>query len=80
MRDKMFRVKIDERNESVSKKIRDAEKSKIPYMLVIGDKEKDGGNITIRQHGQKDQQEMSLDVFLEKVEKKIQNRELSMDL
>jgi len=45
-----FRVSVDLRNEKIGKKIRDAEEEKVPYMLIIGDKEIESGNIALRKH------------------------------
>ena len=50
-----IRVEIDERTESVGRKIRDAELQKIPYMLVIGDNEAQDGKVALRRHGDGDQ-------------------------
>jgi threonyl-tRNA synthetase len=44
------RLRVDERSESVGRKIRDAELAKIPYMLVVGDREQDEGTISVRHH------------------------------
>jgi threonyl-tRNA synthetase len=49
-----FRVRVDDRTESVGRKIRDAELSKAPYMLVVGDKEIESGSVSLRQHGDGD--------------------------
>jgi len=49
-----FRVEIDKRNESVGKKIRDTEIQKIPYIIVLGDKEENDNNVSIRLRGSKD--------------------------
>ncbi|MBS1870557.1 MAG: threonine--tRNA ligase [Actinobacteria bacterium] len=46
-----LRVEVDERGESVGRKIRDAELRKIPLMLVVGDAEADGGTVSVREHG-----------------------------
>jgi len=46
------RVQVDERSESVGKKIRDAELSKAPYMVVFGDKEAESGELSVRSHEQ----------------------------
>jgi threonyl-tRNA synthetase len=56
-----FRPRVDDRSESVGKKIRDAELSKAPYMLVVGDKEADSGSVSVRHHGDGDLGAMSLD-------------------
>jgi threonyl-tRNA synthetase len=44
------RAELDERTESVGRKIRDAELRKIPYMLVVGDREADSGEVSVRAH------------------------------
>jgi threonyl-tRNA synthetase len=49
-----FRASVDERNEKIGKKIRDAEMAKIPYMVVIGEKEMNEGLLSVRRHGQGD--------------------------
>ena len=49
-----FRVEVDERTESVGRKIRDAELRKIPFMLVVGDKEQEQGQVAVRRHREGD--------------------------
>ncbi len=49
-----LRVSVDERGESVSRKIRDAELRKLPFMVVIGDKELDSGEVAVRSHSEGD--------------------------
>jgi threonyl-tRNA synthetase len=49
-----LRVKLDYRKESVGRKIRDAEMDKVPYMLVVGDKEADAGNVSVRSYAEGD--------------------------
>jgi threonyl-tRNA synthetase len=49
-----IRSLIDERNEKTGKKIRDAEVRKIPYMLIVGEKEEEAGTISVRRHGKGD--------------------------
>ena len=46
-----LRVELDERTESVGRKIRDAELRKIPFMLVVGDREAESGTVAVREHG-----------------------------
>ncbi len=58
-----IRTQIDERSESVGKKIRDAELARAPYMLVLGDKEQEGGEVSVRSHEQGDIGAMSLEKF-----------------
>lgn len=55
---------IDERNEKIGRKIRDAEMQKIPYMLIIGEKEADSQVVSVRKHGHGDVGTFSLDQFL----------------
>jgi threonyl-tRNA synthetase len=59
-----IRAELDERNEKIGYKIRDAEMKKIPYMAVIGEKEQASGAISMRCHGKGDQGSMSMDGFL----------------
>ena len=54
---------IDERDEKIGKKIRDAEVKKIPYMLIVGEKEQEGGSVSVRQHGHGDVGSMKIDEF-----------------
>ena len=49
-----LRVELDERTESVGKKIRDAEVRKVPYMLVVGDREQEAGRVSLRRHREGD--------------------------
>lgn len=59
-----IRGTIDERDEKIGKKIRDAEIKKIPYMLIVGEKEAADGTISIRQHGKGDLGSKSLEDFV----------------
>jgi threonyl-tRNA synthetase len=65
LREAGFRIEVDERNEKVGRKIREAELQKIPYMLVIGDREAEEGTVAVRRHGEGDQGTMSLDELVE---------------
>ncbi len=49
-----IRVEIDERNEKIGRKIRDNEMKKIPYMLIIGEKEEENNEVSVRKHGEGD--------------------------
>jgi len=69
-----FRVEVDDRSEKTGKKIRDAQVKKIPYMIVIGDKEMETGILPIRKYGVKDTVEMSVDDFISYVQEKISSR------
>ena len=79
LRKKLFdlgiRVEVDERNEKMGYKIREAQVKKIPYALVIGDQEMQDGNVTLRKYGEKDSQTMSVDDFIKLVQDKIASKE-----
>jgi threonyl-tRNA synthetase len=62
-----LRVDVDERSESVSKKIRDGEVLKVPFMLVVGDKEIDSDRVTLRTRGQKATEPLSLEATVERL-------------
>ncbi|NQT33408.1 MAG: threonine--tRNA ligase [Candidatus Omnitrophica bacterium] len=54
LRENGLRVEVDSRNEKMQKKIRDAELAKIPYMLVVGNREKEAGTVSVRSRTEKD--------------------------
>ncbi|MFC7526606.1 threonine--tRNA ligase [Parapedobacter sp. GCM10030251] len=62
---------VDLRDEKVGRKIRDAELKKIPYMLIVGEKEAENGTISVRKHGQGDLGTMGIDEFSEQLIKEI---------
>jgi threonyl-tRNA synthetase len=62
-----LRARIDDRTESVGKKIRDAELSKAPYMLVLGDKEAEADSVAVRHHGDGDLGAMGLDALISRM-------------
>jgi len=66
-----FRVKIDDRNEKVGYKIREAQLQKVPYMLILGDREAEAGTITIRHREKGDLGAGKLDEFISSLEKEI---------
>ncbi len=66
-----IRAEDDDANESVGYKIRKAEKAKVPYMLVVGDKEKALKKVTVRKRGEQAQKTMMLGAFVKKVQKEI---------
>lgn len=58
------RYSVDHRNEKIGRKIRDAEMQKIPYMLVIGEKEENNMTIAVRRHGEGDRGVLEFDDFM----------------
>jgi threonyl-tRNA synthetase len=69
-----LRAEADTRDESVSRKIRDAELRKIPYMLVVGDREQEAGEVSVREHRRGDLGSMGLDDFTERLQKQVETR------
>ncbi|MFA7614998.1 MAG: threonine--tRNA ligase [Moheibacter sp.] len=63
---------IDNRNEKTGRKIRDAELKKIPYMLIVGEKEEENGTVSVRRHGEGDLGEMSIEAFKDRILKEIE--------
>jgi threonyl-tRNA synthetase len=63
---------IDERNEKVGKKIRDAEVNKYPFMLVVGEKEADSATLSVRQRGTGDLGEMDVQRFIQTVKDEVE--------
>lgn len=66
-----LRFKIYEENETLGKKIREAEMQKIPYLLIVGDKEIENQSVSVRQREKGDLGQMKLDKFLEKIKEEI---------
>jgi threonyl-tRNA synthetase len=62
-----FRVEVDERTESIGRKIRDAELRKVPYMLIVGDREVENNQVAARRHREGDQGALSLETVREKL-------------
>jgi threonyl-tRNA synthetase len=63
-----IRVSIDDRNEKIGKKIRDAEMNKIPYMLIVGEKEMEENKISVRRQADGDKGMMSLPEYVTHME------------
>ncbi len=71
-----IRVELDDRNEKVGYKIRDWETQKVPYMLVVGDKEQAAGSVAVRRHRKGDLGTMSVEQFVATIGK--ENREKTL--
>ena len=71
-----IRVEFDDRNEKIGKKIREAQLEKIPYMLVIGDKERDENLVAVRSRVKGDMGSKTLENFIEELNSEIKNRKL----
>ena len=66
-----IRATVDERNEKVGRKIRDAELTKIPFMLVVGEKEAADGTLAVREHGQGDLGSLTTEAFARLIKERI---------
>ncbi|MBK8946010.1 MAG: threonine--tRNA ligase [Ignavibacteriae bacterium] len=62
--DNNIRVELDTRNEKIGYKIREWETQKVPYMLILGEKEKESGNISIRKHKEGDKGSLKIEEFI----------------
>jgi threonyl-tRNA synthetase len=69
-----IRVEIDDRNEKIGKKIRDTELARVPYMLVIGEKEMNEGKAAIRRQGKGDLGVSAIDDFIASIKQEISER------
>jgi threonyl-tRNA synthetase len=69
-----IRVKVDERAERMNAKIRDAEKQKVPYMLVIGDREMEEGQVALRKRNGENPGAMPVETFLQMVRQEVQQK------
>ncbi len=69
-----IRVEIDDRNEKIGKKIRDTEMAKVPYMLVIGEKEMNEGTASIRRQGKGDSGAKAIEEFVREITAEIKER------
>jgi threonyl-tRNA synthetase len=71
------RVELDDRTESVGRKIRDAELRKVPFMLVVGDREQEAGEVGVREHRAGDTGAVALDDFIARISDLISSRSLT---
>ena len=69
-----IRAEIDDRNEKIGKKIRDTELMKVPYMLVVGEKEAAEGKVSVRRQGKGDLGAKNVDEFLQEVVAEVKER------
>jgi threonyl-tRNA synthetase len=79
LKDNSIRSVVDSRREKMGHKIRDAEISKIPLILVVGDKEASQNTASLRVHTQGDKGEIQINEFLEKLKEFIENKSISVD-
>jgi threonyl-tRNA synthetase len=70
---------VDDRNEKIGKKIRESELKKVPFMLIVGEKEAENNEVSVRQRSEGDKGSMSIDVFAQTIREAIES-ELSQNV
>ena len=65
---------LDDRNEKIGKKIREAQVQKVPFMLIVGEKEAESGTVAVRQRHGGDLGAMTLDDFIARMQKDIDEK------
>lgn len=68
-----IRAVVDDRNEKIGRKIRDNEMKRIPYMLIVGEKEAENKEVSVRKQGEGDQGVLKVDCFAKKLHEEVQN-------
>ncbi|WP_412535630.1 threonine--tRNA ligase [Peribacillus simplex] len=71
-----IRVKIDDRNEKLGYKVREAQMGKIPYMLVLGDKEEKENEVNVRKYGEQEFENVTIETFIKKMVQQIKERSI----
>jgi len=69
-----IRFEVDKRNEKIGYKIRDWEIQKVSYMLIVGEKEKEAGAVSVRKHKEGDKGSLALSEFIDKIASEIKNK------
>ena len=75
LQDAGIRTELDERSEKIGYKIREAQTAKIPYMLVVGQKEEEEGTVSVRSRAAGDEGAKALDAFVADILKEIETKE-----
>ena len=66
-----IRASIDDRNETIGKRIRESELKRVPYIVIVGEKEMTEGSVSVRKQGGQDEGAMSVENFIEKIGKEV---------
>ena len=69
-----LRVEVDSRSESMQSKIRDAQMQKVPYMLVVGDREASENTVAVRQRSEQKQEVLKIEEFISQINKTIESK------
>ena len=75
-----IRALVDNRNETIGKKIREAEMNKIPYMLIVGEQEEKDGTVSVRRHSEGDLGTMSVEKFSELISSEIEKNSVEFNV
>jgi len=75
-----IRALVDNRNETIGKKIREAEMDKIPYMLILGEQEQKDGTVSVRKHSEGDLGTMSVQAFSELIHSEIEKNRVEFNV
>ena len=68
-----IRALVDDRNEKIGLKIRDNEMKRIPYMLIVGEKEAENGEVAVRKQGEGDKGSMKIEDFAKNIAEEVHN-------
>src|SRR5207247_5566677 len=74
LRESNVRVDVDARNEKMNAKIREHAMQKVPFMLVVGDKEAEAGRVNVRTRGKEKTEDMAAEEFVEKIKRVISEK------
>ena len=74
LKNKGVRVELDDRNEKLGYRLREAQTKKVPYTLILGDQEKENNTISYRLHGEKDTTTVTQEEFIDMLEQEINSR------
>jgi threonyl-tRNA synthetase len=75
LREHGYRVRVDDRRQKMQARIRDAQKEQVPYMLVIGDRDVEGGTVSIRERRDGDMGSAALDDFIAVLDARVASRD-----
>ena len=75
-----IRALVDNRNETIGKKIREAEMNKLPYMLIVGEQEEKDGTVSVRKHSEGDLGSMSIAAFSELIQEEIKKNTIEFNV
>jgi threonyl-tRNA synthetase len=73
--EKGLRIEVDDSANSMQKKIRENARQKIPYLLIVGDREAEQGTVNVRRRGEKQQEALDVEEFAERVLREVASRE-----